>query len=171
MWRLSIIREVLLSGFQLELYVEDEKPFVYWQLSQVANEHRSVLDALESVIPEGEFLPKPAVSVLNVQPIGRYPGTWRTYLHTFVSQCFPVTLHRDVHGKTLGHTVFVLHSADRTNNAAHAARLATASKAPRTQLCPAVQVGVSSRICETTSTGSRSGFLGIRERIGGRPEG
>ncbi|KAI0285229.1 Mak10 subunit, NatC N-terminal acetyltransferase-domain-containing protein [Russula brevipes] len=74
LWRLSIIREVLLSGFQLELYVEDEKPFVYWQLSQVANEHRSVLDALESVIPK------------DTQAHGELIFT-RSYLTAFQSLC------------------------------------------------------------------------------------
>ncbi|KAF8496741.1 hypothetical protein F5888DRAFT_1803923 [Russula emetica] len=37
--RLSIIREVLPSGFQLKLYVDDEKSFMYWELSHVAHEH------------------------------------------------------------------------------------------------------------------------------------
>ena len=55
LWRLSIIEEVLLSGFQLELYVKDEKPFVYWELSQVINEHLSILGVLERVIPKGRF--------------------------------------------------------------------------------------------------------------------
>jgi len=62
LWRLSIIREVLLSGFRLELYVEDEKSFVYWELSQVIHEHLDTLDALEPIIPKGELVPKPAVS-------------------------------------------------------------------------------------------------------------
>ena len=57
LWRLSIVREVLLSGFQLELYVEDEKSFVYWELGQVVHEHLSTLDALELVIPKGEPFP------------------------------------------------------------------------------------------------------------------
>ncbi|KAI9508819.1 Mak10 subunit, NatC N-terminal acetyltransferase-domain-containing protein [Russula earlei] len=52
LWRLSIIREVLQSGFQLELYVEDEKSFVYWELGQVAHEHLTTLDALEPVMPK-----------------------------------------------------------------------------------------------------------------------
>ncbi|KAI9433909.1 Mak10 subunit, NatC N-terminal acetyltransferase-domain-containing protein [Lactarius indigo] len=61
LWRLSIIEEVLLSGFQLELYVKDEKSFVYWELRQVIHEHLSVLDSLERVMPEdagayGEFI-------------------------------------------------------------------------------------------------------------------
>ncbi|KAF8258994.1 Mak10 subunit, NatC N-terminal acetyltransferase-domain-containing protein [Lactarius quietus] len=49
---LSIIEEVLLSGFQLELYVQDEKSFVYWELGQVIHEHLSILDSLERVIPK-----------------------------------------------------------------------------------------------------------------------
>ncbi|KAI9451627.1 Mak10-domain-containing protein [Lactarius psammicola] len=52
LWRLSIIEEVLLSGFQLELYVKDEKSFVYWELSQVIREHLSTLDSLERVMPK-----------------------------------------------------------------------------------------------------------------------
>ncbi|KAF8259877.1 Mak10 subunit, NatC N-terminal acetyltransferase-domain-containing protein [Lactarius quietus] len=52
LWRLSIIEEVLLSGFQLELYVQDEKSFVYWELGQVIHEHLSILDSLERVIPK-----------------------------------------------------------------------------------------------------------------------
>lgn len=54
LWRLSIIREVLLSGFQLELYVDDEKSFVYWELSHVTHEHLTTLNSLEPVIPKGE---------------------------------------------------------------------------------------------------------------------
>ena len=57
LWRLSIIREVLLSGFQLELYVDDEKSFVYWELSHVAHEHLATLNSLEPVIPKGELVP------------------------------------------------------------------------------------------------------------------
>ena len=61
LWRLSIIREVLLSGFQLELYVDDEKSFVYWELSHVAHEHLATLNSLEPVIPKGELVPRPVV--------------------------------------------------------------------------------------------------------------
>jgi len=52
LWRLSIMREVLLSGFRLELYVDDEKSFVYWELSQVIHEHLATFNALEPVIPK-----------------------------------------------------------------------------------------------------------------------
>ncbi len=85
LWRLSIIREVFLSGFQLELYVEDEKPFVYWELSHVAHEHLATLDLLEPVIPKGELVSRPVGSVLNVDSTGRFQGLWRTYLCTLIS--------------------------------------------------------------------------------------
>ncbi|KAI0263774.1 Mak10 subunit, NatC N-terminal acetyltransferase-domain-containing protein [Gloeopeniophorella convolvens] len=50
-WRLSTIRELLLSGFQLELYLKDELSFVYWYLSQVTQEHLSILSILDSIVP------------------------------------------------------------------------------------------------------------------------
>ncbi|KAJ6500771.1 Mak10 subunit, NatC N-terminal acetyltransferase-domain-containing protein [Mycena sanguinolenta] len=45
-WRLSVIREVVLSGFQLELYTSEEKPFAYWYASQVMDAHLACLDAM-----------------------------------------------------------------------------------------------------------------------------
>jgi len=65
LWRLSIIEEVLLSGFQLELYVEDEKSFVYWELNQVIHKHLSILDSLGRVISKGRFTRKAMTSVLR----------------------------------------------------------------------------------------------------------
>jgi hypothetical protein len=66
LWRLSIIEEVLLSGFQLELYVQDEKSFVYWELGQVIHEHLSILDSLERVIPKGNLTRNVTTSVLRI---------------------------------------------------------------------------------------------------------
>ncbi|KAJ7932709.1 Mak10 subunit, NatC N-terminal acetyltransferase-domain-containing protein [Mycena leptocephala] len=43
-WRLSVIREVVMSGFQLELYTSEEKPFAYWYASQVMEAHLACLD-------------------------------------------------------------------------------------------------------------------------------
>ncbi|KAJ7700787.1 Mak10 subunit, NatC N-terminal acetyltransferase-domain-containing protein [Mycena rosella] len=43
-WRLSVVREVVLSGFQLELYTSEEKPFAYWYASQVIEAHLACLD-------------------------------------------------------------------------------------------------------------------------------
>ena len=84
LWRLDIIREVLLSGFQLELYVEDEKSFVYWELSQVTHEHLAILHALEPVIPEGGPVSKLTVLALDFRSIGRYRSVWRTYFRTLI---------------------------------------------------------------------------------------
>ncbi|KAJ7290144.1 Mak10 subunit, NatC N-terminal acetyltransferase-domain-containing protein [Mycena rebaudengoi] len=49
-WRLSVVREVVLSGFQLELYTSEEKPFAYWYLSQVLEAHLACLDDMLLVV-------------------------------------------------------------------------------------------------------------------------
>ncbi|KAF8191647.1 Mak10 subunit, NatC N-terminal acetyltransferase-domain-containing protein [Mycena galopus ATCC 62051] len=43
-WRLSVVREVVLSGFQLELYTAEEKPFAYWYASKVMDAHLACID-------------------------------------------------------------------------------------------------------------------------------
>lgn len=53
LWRLSIVREVILSGFQLELYGPEEKSFAYWYAVEVIDAHLSCLDNLTSIIREG----------------------------------------------------------------------------------------------------------------------
>ncbi|GLB35595.1 putative mak10 subunit, NatC N(alpha)-terminal acetyltransferase [Lyophyllum shimeji] len=50
-WRLSTIREVIFSGFQLELFSLEERPFAYWYAAQVLEEHLSCLDDLLNVVP------------------------------------------------------------------------------------------------------------------------
>ena len=47
------MREVILSGFQLELYGRDEKSFAYWYAMEVIDAHLSCLDNLTSIVPEG----------------------------------------------------------------------------------------------------------------------
>ncbi|KAF7314975.1 hypothetical protein MIND_00011600 [Mycena indigotica] len=46
LWRLSVIRDVVLSGFQLELYTAEERSFAYWYLSEVIEAHLECLDRL-----------------------------------------------------------------------------------------------------------------------------
>ena len=53
LWRLSVVREVILSGFQLELYGREEKSFAYWYAMEVIDAHLSCLDNLTSVAQEG----------------------------------------------------------------------------------------------------------------------
>ena len=55
LWRLSAIREVILSGFQLELFSLEEKPLAYWYATQVLDIHLSCLDNLLRVVPKGTF--------------------------------------------------------------------------------------------------------------------
>ncbi|KAJ7494359.1 Mak10 subunit, NatC N-terminal acetyltransferase-domain-containing protein [Mycena galericulata] len=50
-WRLSVIREVVLSGFLLELYTAEEKPFAYWYASQVIEAHLECLDDVLLAMP------------------------------------------------------------------------------------------------------------------------
>ena len=47
------MREVILSGFQLELYGREEKSFAYWYAVEVIDAHLSCLDNLTSVAEEG----------------------------------------------------------------------------------------------------------------------
>ncbi|KAF9019735.1 hypothetical protein BDZ89DRAFT_1072754 [Hymenopellis radicata] len=48
--RLSALRELVLSGFQLELYAANERPFAYWYASQIIEKHLVCIDAILSVI-------------------------------------------------------------------------------------------------------------------------
>ncbi|KII89424.1 hypothetical protein PLICRDRAFT_160784 [Plicaturopsis crispa FD-325 SS-3] len=52
-WRLSIIREIVLSGFQLELYNPDEKALAYWYTAQVIDAHCTCLTSLLRSLPPG----------------------------------------------------------------------------------------------------------------------
>ncbi|KAF8872660.1 Mak10 subunit, NatC N-terminal acetyltransferase-domain-containing protein [Gymnopilus junonius] len=52
-WRLSIIREVVLSGFQLELYATHERPFAYWYVAQIVETHLECLDGLLAMVQTG----------------------------------------------------------------------------------------------------------------------
>ncbi|KAG5721407.1 N-alpha-acetyltransferase, 35 NatC auxiliary subunit [Termitomyces sp. T112] len=49
-WRLSAIREIIFSGFQLELLSLEERPFAYYYASQVIEDHLSCLDDLIPVV-------------------------------------------------------------------------------------------------------------------------
>lgn len=56
-WRLSSIREIVFSGFQLELFSLEERPFAYYYVSQVIEDHLSCLDDLIAVVARGVFDP------------------------------------------------------------------------------------------------------------------
>ena len=49
------MREVIFSGFQLELYGREEKSFAYWYAVEVIDAHLSCLDNLTSIVQEGSY--------------------------------------------------------------------------------------------------------------------
>ncbi|TFK45527.1 hypothetical protein OE88DRAFT_1784499, partial [Heliocybe sulcata] len=55
LWRLEIIREVVLSGFQLELYNPNELSMAYWYACQVMMAQLECLDVLLAAAPPGSM--------------------------------------------------------------------------------------------------------------------
>ncbi|KAG7086374.1 hypothetical protein E1B28_002334 [Marasmius oreades] len=51
LWRLSTMREVILSGFQLQLYSPAERPFAYLYASQVIDVHLSTIENVMTIVP------------------------------------------------------------------------------------------------------------------------
>lgn len=54
-WRLAVIREVIFSGFQLDLYTSEERAFAYLFAVQTIEKHISCLEQLSGVVPAGLF--------------------------------------------------------------------------------------------------------------------
>ncbi|THH31863.1 hypothetical protein EUX98_g2309 [Antrodiella citrinella] len=53
LWKTSTAREIILSGFQQELYASEEIPVAYWYTAEVLKIHLSLLDVLKEAVPEG----------------------------------------------------------------------------------------------------------------------
>ena len=53
-WRVGVIRDIVLQGFELELYSPDEISFAYWYLSRVLQEDVILLLNMRAGMPEGE---------------------------------------------------------------------------------------------------------------------
>lgn len=51
-----MVRDIVLSGFQLELYTDEEKTFAYWYSVRIIDEHLRRLDNLLDVAPDGLYL-------------------------------------------------------------------------------------------------------------------
>lgn len=52
-WRLTVIREVIFSGFQLDLYTSEERAFAYFYVAQTIEKHISCLEQLIGIVPAG----------------------------------------------------------------------------------------------------------------------
>lgn len=48
------MREVVLSGFQLELYTGEERAFSYWYAAQIVESHLECLDEMVAAVPKRE---------------------------------------------------------------------------------------------------------------------
>ncbi|KJA19072.1 hypothetical protein HYPSUDRAFT_144144 [Hypholoma sublateritium FD-334 SS-4] len=53
LWRLAIVRDIVLSGVQLELYAPGERSFAYWYAAQVIDAHLEILDNMLPVVRKG----------------------------------------------------------------------------------------------------------------------
>jgi len=51
MWRLTAAENIILSGFQLELYAPHERTFAYWYLAQVIETHLGCIEDALAVLP------------------------------------------------------------------------------------------------------------------------
>lgn len=47
-WKLGVAREIILSGFQQDLYASHERPIAYWLAAQILDQHLVSLDRLQS---------------------------------------------------------------------------------------------------------------------------
>ena len=53
MWRLTAAENIILSGFQLELYAPHERTFAYWYLTQVTETHLGCIEDVLAALPRG----------------------------------------------------------------------------------------------------------------------
>ncbi|KAI0738031.1 Mak10 subunit, NatC N-terminal acetyltransferase-domain-containing protein [Daedaleopsis nitida] len=51
LWRVSASRDIILSGFEQELYAPEEKPIAYWYLSFVLEQQLGIIEDLLPVVP------------------------------------------------------------------------------------------------------------------------
>ncbi|EIM82360.1 Mak10-domain-containing protein [Stereum hirsutum FP-91666 SS1] len=63
LWRLETILDVILSGFELDLYVADERPFAYWYALRTVEAALEIVGELREVVIEGSV----ALSELEFQ--------------------------------------------------------------------------------------------------------
>ncbi|KAH8100300.1 Mak10-domain-containing protein [Cristinia sonorae] len=52
LWQASVAQEIILSGFQQELYTADERPVAYWYAAQVIKISLGALDVMRKVAPQ-----------------------------------------------------------------------------------------------------------------------
>lgn len=96
--RLESIREVVFSGFQLDLYTMEERGFAYWYCAEVLQQHITILGRIIEAVPGGKRSPHfPAHRSLMI--LGTKTWEEHNFQHSFLvglrSIClalFPVSI-------------------------------------------------------------------------------
>ncbi|KAF9460883.1 Mak10 subunit, NatC N-terminal acetyltransferase-domain-containing protein [Collybia nuda] len=52
LWRLSSIREIVFSGFQMDLFSPEERPTAYWYAAEVLEEHLLCFENIKPTVPK-----------------------------------------------------------------------------------------------------------------------
>jgi len=88
-WRSSTIRDVVLSGFQLELYSPEEKCFAYWYASRVIKAHIASINDLLTIVDA------------NAEPHAelRFQHEFMSALRIMCTAMFSVTIHIPFRGR------------------------------------------------------------------------
>lgn len=53
LWQLVVAREIILSGFQQDLYASHERPIAYWYTAQIIELHLTLIDEFKAHVRKG----------------------------------------------------------------------------------------------------------------------
>lgn len=98
-WSLPSMREVVLSGFQLELYSREEKPVAYWFTAEIIDAQLACYDELILVIPKGSLLGYHLVVSTNV--LLRLKSLSRSIVPTTMAYGLTIHMYCHVRGTSL----------------------------------------------------------------------
>jgi hypothetical protein len=84
LWRLTSIREVVLSGFQLELYTMEERAFAYWYTAQVLEDHIDCLNNIQAVVSRGIYMNPNEGGLFSCRHADSTAWAEHNFQHTFL---------------------------------------------------------------------------------------
>ncbi len=68
LWQLAVAREIILSGFQQDLYASHERPISYWYTAQIIELHLSLIDEFKAQVRKGMSSSARKVSISQMPP-------------------------------------------------------------------------------------------------------
>lgn len=74
LWQLDTMREIVLSGFQLELYAKEEKAFAYWYAACIIEIHLNCIHALMPAVIQGDSALNRSCALLDANPYADRSG-------------------------------------------------------------------------------------------------